>query len=58
MSQRYLGNKKKKEVHDLWNVKPRCQIDEIKEKVAFSTLEEAKAAGYDSCAHCLSGSQR
>jgi hypothetical protein len=58
MSQRYLGNEKKKEVHDLWNVKASCQIDEIKEKVGFSTLEDARAAGYDACAHCLPGSQR
>jgi len=58
MRKRYLGNKNKMEVHDLDNEQTNCQINEIKQKVEFSTLQEAKDAGYDPCAHCLPGSKR
>ena len=57
---RYLGNKNHKEVHDLYNKKQACQIDEIKpeHKVFFSSLSEAHAAGFDNCAHCIGQSLR
>jgi hypothetical protein len=58
MADRYLGNKKKKEYHDLYKRTTACQIDEIKERVYFSTEEEAERAGYDRCAHCLGRSKR
>lgn len=58
MSQRYLGNRKTKEVHHLDNTKPGCQIEKIRETVHFWTLDEAKRHGYDPCAHCLTGSRR
>ena len=52
---RYLGNSNTLELHDLKNVTPRCQIDEIKSdhRVHFSTQKEATAAGYDFCAYCF-----
>ncbi len=60
---RYLGNSNKKEVHDLNNEKPNCQIDEIistKHAVIFNpdTLEQAHKEGYDNCAYCIGGSRR
>ena len=58
MADRYLGNKKKLEYHDLYNQKPLCQIGEIKESVSFSSEGEAERAGYDRCAHCLGRSTR
>jgi hypothetical protein len=63
---RYLGNKNKKEVHDLDNEKygpNQCQIDEIiasKNAVTFSpdTLTQAVNEGYDRCRWCIGGSTR
>jgi len=57
---RFLGNKKHMEVHDLYNQKQACQINEIKpeHKVYFDSLNEAKNAGFDNCAHCIGGSLR
>lgn len=57
---RWLGNKNTKEVHDLWNQHPNCQISEIRveHRVYFSTHAEAKAAGYDNCHWCIGGSRR
>lgn len=60
-SQRYLGNTKKKEVHDLEKEKTNCQIDEIVaagNDKPFATLTAAHAAGYDNCKWCLGGSKR
>lgn len=62
--ERYLGNKKKLEVHDLDNERTganQCQIDEIinaGNDRPFNTLSEAYAAGYDNCAYCIGGSKR
>ncbi|MCX4243941.1 Ada metal-binding domain-containing protein [Paraliomyxa miuraensis] len=55
---RYLGNKNTKEFHDLNNETIGCQIAKIKDRVYFSSPQQAKQAGYDPCAHCLSGSKR
>ncbi len=56
---RYLGNRRKKEVHDLSNVKPACQIDEIAaaQREYFGNQKQARAAGYDLCAHCFGKDQ-
>ncbi|HUP59405.1 MAG TPA: hypothetical protein VNA69_03175 [Thermoanaerobaculia bacterium] len=57
--ERYLGNKSKKEVHDLDNEKTgknECQIDEIiaaKNDKPYNTLKAAHDDGYDDCSHCL-----
>lgn len=59
--ERYLGNKRHKEVHDLDNEQANCQIDEIiaaKDDVPFGWLSEAYNQGYDNCAYCLGGSAR
>lgn len=55
---RYLGNIDTKEVHDTWNEQTNCQLNEIKDKVYFDTLEQAHRAGYDNCYWCLGGSKR
>ncbi len=60
---RFLGNRQKREVHDLLREQPNCQIDEILRAghaVGFSpdTLAQAHAEGYDNCAYCLGGSTR
>lgn len=57
--ERYLGNKSKKEVHDLENEQPgknECQIDEILaagNDQPYTTLKAAHDDGYDDCAYCL-----
>ena len=54
---RFLGNKNTREVHDLFNKKPNCQIDEIKpENIIYftpDTLVQGHREGYDNCALCL-----
>ena len=58
---RYCGNATKKEVHDLDNETLQCQIDEIiraGHARAYTSLQEAIAAGDDRCAYCLGGSLR
>ena len=60
-SEKYLGNKSTKEVHDLDKETNNCQINEIiasGNAVPFSTLAAAKSAGYDNCHWCLGGSTR
>jgi hypothetical protein len=59
----HLGNSSTKEVHDLWNEKANCQIDEIiraGNAVVFSpdTLTQAHSEGYDNCYYCLGASTR
>lgn len=59
--ERYCGNTKKKEAHDLDEEQTNCQIDEIIKAghdKPFATLPEAQAAGYDNCQYCLGGSKR
>jgi hypothetical protein len=64
-NKKYLGNSDPDhmEVHDLWNEKPQCQIDEIIRSgnaVIFNpdTLEQAHNEGYDNGAYCIGGSMR
>lgn len=52
-SRRYLGNKSTKEVHDLYNTKPQCQISEIKNFEYFEDLDDAYDEGYDNCDYCI-----
>lgn len=59
--ERYLGNTRTKEVHDLDQEVENCQIDKIIEAghaQPFDTLEDAHARGYDNCAFCLGDSER
>lgn len=63
---RFVGNKNKKEVHDLDNEKTgpnQCQIDEIIKAghaVTFTpdSLSQAHSESYDNGAHCIGGSKR
>jgi len=52
---RYLGNAGSRELHDLTNEQPSCQIDEIRSdhRVPFDDVESAVEAGYDFCAYCF-----
>lgn len=59
--ERYCGNVKKQEVHDLDQEKTNCQIDEIiaaSHDRPFTSLATAHAQGYDNCHWCLGGSTR
>ena len=54
--ERWLGNKKKKEVHDLEKEKPDCQIEEIirtENDISFRTIEDAHQQGYENCPFCV-----
>lgn len=58
---KFLGNTNTKEVHDLDNEKPQCQINEIiaaRHDVYFDTLAQAHLAGYDNGHWCIGGSTR
>lgn len=59
----YLGNTNTKEIHDLRNERPQCQLDETiraGHAVVFppDTLAQAHAEGYDNGHFCIGGSQR
>ena len=56
---RLLGNSGSREVHDLDNEKPRCQIAEIRpdRRFYFTSIDQAEKLGYDFCAYCF-GKQR
>ncbi|MCP5461898.1 MAG: hypothetical protein H7A34_01800 [bacterium] len=62
----FLGNKNKKEVHDLKREDKNqngCQVDEFLKAghgVAFTpdTLQQAHFEGYDNCAKCIGNSKR
>jgi hypothetical protein len=61
--EKYLGNRKHKEVHDLENEKSLCQIREIIDAgnaVVFTPdiLKQAHKEGYDNCAFCIGCSKR
>ena len=57
--QRYLGNSKTREIHDLSKTTKACKIDKIKDdhKVFFGSVEEIEKArnelGYKGCKWCL-----
>ncbi len=50
-----LGNTYSTELHDLDRETPNCQIDEIRpdRRFYFTSIEEARSAGYDVCAYCF-----
>ena len=52
---RYLGNVRTRELHDLVNVTPYCQIEEIAldRRYPFRRIEDAEALGYDFCFYCF-----
>ena len=57
---RYLGNANSQEFHDLDNLTPSCQVDEIRfdRRLYFADPEQAVALGYDFCAYCFPGQSR
>ncbi len=58
---RFLGNTNTLEVHDTYNEKNGCRLDEIKleHRRWYDTLAEAKRdRRYDNCHWCLGGSTR
>lgn len=62
-AEQYLANTNpsKKEVHDLDNEKPQCQIDEIIKDghdKPYNSLEAAHRDGYDNGAYCIGDSKR
>jgi hypothetical protein len=57
----YLGNTNTLEVHDTYNERLNCQLDEIatEHRRWYDTLAEAKTdRPYDNCHWCLGGSTR
>jgi hypothetical protein len=56
---RLLGNSGSRELHDLDNEKPGCQIAEIRpdQRFFFQSTDQAEKLGYDFCAYCF-GKQR
>jgi WD40 repeat protein len=55
--ERYLGNAREGEMHDLLNVKPQCQIDEIRHRAYFTDVQDGLKLKYDYCAYCFSRDQ-
>lgn len=59
--EKYLANVHDKEVHDLDNEKPQCQIDRIiaaGHDRPYNSLDAAHRDGYDNCAYCIGNSTR
>jgi hypothetical protein len=52
---RLLGNSGSRELHDLDNEKPGCQIAEIRpdQRFFFQSIDQAEKLGYDFCAYCF-----
>lgn len=54
--EKFLGNKDKKEVHNLETEKPECRIEEIikaEYDIAFRTIDDAHNQGYSDCPYCM-----
>ena len=54
--EKYLGNKDKKEVHDLERETSECRIDEIMHadfEIAFRNIDDAHDQGYSDCPYCV-----
>jgi len=56
ITQRYLGNRHTKEMHDLENEQKNCQLNEIKKhlRLYFKKTKDGTVMGYDYCAYCFS----
>ena len=57
---RFLGNKNTMEVHDTFNEKKQCQLNEIKpdHKKELASLSQAHSEGFDNCDWCIGNSKR
>jgi hypothetical protein len=51
----YLGDSQTKEFHSIKRQKPECNVKGIlaSNRVQFDRGKDAKAAGFDACAHCV-----
>ena len=63
VGRQFLGNKHKKEVHNLGQEKTNCQVDEFVRAghaVVFDPdmLPTAHQEGFDNCAWCIGSSRR
>ncbi|UII31696.1 hypothetical protein LVD17_25740 [Fulvivirga ulvae] len=59
--ERYLIDNSKKEVHDLFNVKPDCHISDIMkhgDDLPCRSLREAHKEGYRDCTWCIGRSKK
>lgn len=59
--ERYLIDNSKKEVHDLFNVKTNCQINDIMkhgDDLPCRSLQEAHKEGMHDCIWCIGGSKK
>ncbi len=58
----YLGDNNKRQVHDLLNLKDKCQMDQIKivHKRYFipDSFTQANSEGYTSCFWCIENFQK
>ena len=52
---RYLADISVRKVHDLHYEEPACQVFEvdIEHRMFFSQLQDARAAGFEACEHCI-----
>ena len=50
---RYVGNMRKREVHDRNKAGGRCHLDKIKFPINFASLDTARLENYDLCGHCI-----
>jgi len=52
---RYLGNSRNRELHDLNKLKPQCLVNaiDVDRRYYFATISEALALNYDFCAYCF-----
>lgn len=59
--EKYLGNKRKLELHDLDNEKSLCLVNNIifaKHDVPFNSLYEARKQQYENCTYCIGNLNR
>ena len=59
--EKYLGNKRKLEIHDLDNEKSLCLVNNIvfaKQDVPFNSLNEARKQQYKNCSYCIGNLNR
>ncbi len=59
--EKYLGNKRMLEIHDLDNEKSLCLVNNIifaKQDVPFNSLNEARKLQYENCTYCIGNPSR
>ena len=54
--EKFLGNKRKLEIHDLDNEKSLCLVNNIifaNQEIPFNSLSEAQKQRYENCSYCI-----